>query len=74
MTEEYRLRFRSNRWHYRAVKLSGRKLIRGNLILQPKPAVLVLRLDEVLLVTISGISTDPTDPDKLVVSALIQLI
>ncbi len=43
-------------------------------MLQPKPAVLVLRLDEALLVTISGISTDPTDLDKSVVSALIQLI
>ncbi len=43
-------------------------------MLQPEPAVLVLRLNEALLVTISGISTDPTDPDKSVVSALIQLI
>ncbi len=43
-------------------------------MLQPKPAVLVLRLDEALLVTISSISTDPTDLDKSVVLVLIQLI
>jgi len=71
MTEEYGLGFRSDGWYCRIVKLSGRKLMKGNLILQPEPAVLVLRLDEALLVTISGISTDPTDLDKSVVSALI---
>ncbi len=48
--------------------------MRGNLILQPEPAVLILRLNEALLVTISSISTDLTDLDKSVVLVLIQLI
>ena len=55
------------------IRFSGRKLIRGDLILQAEPAVLVLRSDEVLLVIISKsvtntlrqrvsyISSDPTN-------------
>jgi len=43
-------------------------------MLQPELTVLVLRSDEALLVTISSIRTDPTDPWESVVSELIQLI